>query len=161
MSITYEDIKKKRLELEMKHETRQDFLRKCLVSLFNEYKDSLDLPSQTWKDANATDHPYVTYGEMNDKGLFERKPAAFFRTDNDHAITVLISTVVDDSPHGGGAHYLITVSLHMDGGRLVADVGKGKRHIIVSSPEEDGAYFEVCAAIKDLIIHGLSDSRLD
>lgn len=35
MSITYEDIKKKRNELEMKHKTRQDFLRKCLVSLFN------------------------------------------------------------------------------------------------------------------------------
>lgn len=50
------------------------------------------------------DHPYVTCGEINDKGLFEQKPAAFFRTDDGHAITFLISTVVDDSLYGGGAH---------------------------------------------------------
>jgi hypothetical protein len=161
MSISYEDIKNKRIELEMKHNTRQDFLRKSLISLFNEYKDSLILPAKSWKDANGVDQPYVTCGEINSKGLYESKPVAAFRTNDDHIIMCLISTVVDDSLYGGGAHYLVAVSLRMDGGRLIVDVGEGTRQIIVSSPEENGAYFEVCAAIKAFIMHGLSDSRLD
>lgn len=161
MSISYADIKRKCIELEMKRETRQEFLRRCANSLANEFKASLGLPASTWFDANGVEHPYVRIGEMNDKGNFERKPIPGFRLDENLALTFMLSTVIDDSPYTGGPHYLVTVSMKVVNGQLVADLGRGKKQIIVTSPEEDGAYMEVCEGIKELIIMGFTDPRLD
>ncbi|EJB8473920.1 hypothetical protein MW376_004073 [Citrobacter freundii] len=161
MSITYADIQRKSAELEMKRETRQDFLRQCAIALSNEFKKSLSLPSDTWTDANGVDHPYIRIGDMNDKGVFERRPTAAFKLDDDLALSFMLSTVIDDTPYNGGPYYLVTVKLYVDGGRLVVDIGRGKKQVIVSSTDEDGAYFEVCEAIKEIIMMGFTDSRLD
>jgi len=161
MSITYADIKRKCNELEMKRETRLDFLRRCANTLANEFKASLELPATTWRDASGVEHPYVRMGDINDKGDFDRKPTPGFRLDDNLALTFMLSTVIDDSPFTGGPHYLVTVSLKVIDGRLVVDLGRGKKQVIVSSPEEDGAYMEVCEAIKQLILMGFTDPRLD
>ncbi len=161
MSITYADIQRKSVELEMKRETRQNFLRQCANSLANEFKKSLSLPSDTWKDASGVDHPYVRIGDINDKGTFERRPTAAFRLDDELALSFMISTVIDDAPYNGGPHYLVTVKLCVDGGRVVADIGRGKKQVIVYSPEVEGGYLDVCEAIKEVIMMGFTDPRLD
>ncbi|WP_370559414.1 site-specific integrase [Edwardsiella tarda] len=161
MSITYADIAKKYIELNMKWRERNDFLQKCACSLANEFNASLELPDSSWVDENGARHSYVQLGVLNEKGCFEKKSVIAIKLDNDFTLTFTLSIMIDISQYGGMRPYLVTISLKIIDGQLFVDIGKGRKQVIVSSPREEGAYVEACEAIKELIIDGLTEPRLD
>ncbi|PXW49740.1 hypothetical protein DFO55_13714 [Grimontella sp. AG753] len=161
MDITFNDIQQRHKELQDKYSDRKFELQELGRKLVVEYIDSLSLPSQMWIDASKVQRQYVTIGEYNDKKLFEQKPIAGFNLDNDYKLKFKISTVIDDSEYGGGAYYLVSVALWKDSGRIHVDIGDGKKTVLVPNPEEEGAFIEVCSTIKQLILSGFTDPRLD
>ena len=161
MSITYEDIKKQRIKLDELYSKRQRKLQDLAYKLIGEYKESLSLPSDVWRDGNKVDRAYVTVGSINEKGNFQHGAIASCRLDADYKIKFVVSTVVDDNPVTGGQHYLLTISMWYENGDLVVDVSKGLKQVIVSSPDQEYAFTEVCEAMKQILLSGLTDPRLD
>lgn len=161
MSISYVDIRRQSFKLENQHAARRKILQDLGYKLTSEYRESLLLPADTWTDGNGVERPYVSIGVTNDSGNFQRTSLAGLRLDGEHRLSFQISTTIDDSQVTGGAHYLISISMWKDGGTLYVDVGKGKSKIAVSTPNEEMAFAEVCAAMKQLIMAGLTDARLD
>lgn len=161
MQITYEDIQRQRVKLDQQYEDRRTKLQQDAYKLAEEYKESLSLPKETWVDSSGTDRPYVMLGTINDKGLFQRASLSSIRLDESYALNFKIATIVDDSRLSGGSQYLISISMQYNDGRLCVVVGKDSTVIIVSSPDQASAFHEVCAAIKQLIMIGFTDSRLD
>ncbi|MDP1363031.1 hypothetical protein Q6303_27925, partial [Klebsiella variicola] len=80
---------------------------------------------------------------------------------NEYRLNFKISTVVDDSKYGGGSHRLVSVSMWKSNGRLNVELAEGKKSFLVSDPNDNNAFFEVCRGIKELVVSGVTDSRLD
>lgn len=161
MSITFNDIQQGRKILQRKYQERKALLQERARDLFVQYEASLELPSERWRDANGIERWYVATGEMDQSKQFLQRSIVSFNLSNDYELTFAIATVVDDSPISGGSHYVVHVSLWMDKGRLHVDIGKGKKEVIVANPDEPGAFYEVCSAIKELVMFGITDPRLD
>ncbi|MDK9356735.1 hypothetical protein [Lelliottia wanjuensis] len=161
MSITFNEIQQNRQIVQRKYQERRTWLQEEGWKLYQEYIVSLSLPSTTWKDSNGVERQYVSIGDMNDKGLFQPMPLAALSLTDDYKLKFKISTVVDDSPVTGGAHYLVSIAMWKADGRLHVNVGDGKVEVVVASPDETGAFYEVSNAIKELILSGFKDSRLD
>ncbi|ARD61156.1 hypothetical protein Y71_14960 [Kosakonia radicincitans DSM 16656] len=161
MHVTFKDIKQRYKELQDKHSDRKFELQESARTLVSEYIESLSLPSASWVDANKVPHPYVSVGYLNEKGLFQQMPFAGFDLDKEYKLKFKVSTVVDDSEYGGGSYHLVSVALWKEKNRLHVDVGDGKKTILVSDPTENNAFFEVCRAVKELVISGVTDPRLD
>ncbi len=161
MSITYQDIQYQNQTLQKKYQERRALLWGNAQKLVNEYIGSLSLPAENWTDRKGQTRRYVTIGEINEQGLFQQTPFAAIDLDESLALVFKISTVIDDSPIDGGDYYLLTVSMWYESGRLHVKVGKDKSAIIVTSPDEDGAYYEVCSSLKQLLMSGFVDPRLD
>lgn len=161
MHITFKDIQQRYKELQTKFSNRKSELQESARKLVSEYKDSLSLPSDSWIDANKVPHPYVCVGTFNEKRLFQQMPIAGFDLDNEYRLNFKISTVVDDSEYGGGSHHLVPVSMWKSNGRLNVELAEGKKSFLVSDPNDNNAFFEVCRGIKELVVSGVTDSRLD
>lgn len=160
MSISYDDIRQQRAKLDLQYEKRRKLLQDYGYKLTTQFRDSLSLPSQTWADSVGNERPYISIGNVNDAGRFQKGSLAATNLNDDHALTFKISTVLDDSPLSGGQHYLISIAMWYENGTLFVDVGNGKKKIAVSSPDEDLAFSEVCAVMKQLIMDSLTDLRL-
>ncbi|KMV67642.1 hypothetical protein WB66_12275 [bacteria symbiont BFo1 of Frankliniella occidentalis] len=161
MSITYEDIKRQRIKLDELYSKRQRNLQDLAYKLVGEYKESLSLPSDVWRDSNQVDRAYVTVGSVNEKGNYQQGAIANCRLDADYKIRFVVSTVVDDSPLAGGQHYLLNIAMWFENGDVVVDVSKGLRQVVVSSPQQEYAFTEVCEIMKQVLLSGLTDPRLD
>ena len=161
MKITHADIKKSQKTLSEKITARQNELQEVARQIFYNYVDSLALPAETWIDHNGMPRAYVTTGELNDKGLFQARPIAAFQMDKEYKLNFLISTVVDDSRTNGGPHYLISVSINKEAGAYNIDIGKSKRNVVIRDPEDVKEMSLVSDAIKEVILLGFTDPRLD
>lgn len=161
MSISYADIRRQRIKLDNQYAVRRKLLQDLGYKLVSEYRDSLSLPAEKWTDGNGVERPYVSIGVINDSGNFQHSSLAGLRLDSEYCLSFQVSTTLDDSQVTGGSQYLISISMWKDGGTLYVDVGKGKSKIAVSTPDEEMAFAEVCAAMKQLIMAGLTDARLD
>ncbi|MEQ1964324.1 hypothetical protein ABLB69_14385 [Xenorhabdus khoisanae] len=161
MSITYEDIRIQRANLGNKYQLRKSTLINYGHKLVNEYQGSLSLPNNVWRDSSGEDRSYVSIGIVDEKGQFQKKPLAALTLNEDHKLEFKIATTVDDSPLAGGDLHAVSISMWIINGNLHVDVGNGQKEFIVSSPDEIGSFFEVCSAIKQLIMMSFIDSRLD
>ncbi len=161
MSITFEDIKRQRINLGKKYDLRKAELQKHGYKLINEYRNSLSLPSDTWRDSAGDEYSYVSVGDVNEKGEFHKKSLASFILSDDYVLKFKIATTVDDTPLTGGDLHAISISMWKTGGNLHVDVGNGQKELIISSPSEEDAFIEACSAIKQLIMISFTDSRLD
>lgn len=160
MSITFDDIRLASTRLETQHQERKDFLVDMGYKLVREYTGSLSLPSPYWKDSNNTDRPYVYVGFVNAKDLFQNAPLPSLNLDDDYALSFKVATVVNDSPLSGGPHYLLSIKISCNDGRLLVDVANGMKKFTISSFKEDGCFYEVTAAMKQIIVSALTDDRL-
>ncbi|AIU88321.1 hypothetical protein [Pectobacterium odoriferum] len=159
MHVTYQDIQQQYLLTKKRHGERRAKLHQDAYSLVAEYKDSLALKSDTWRNSQADDNPYVTTGILS-KGEYQRKPISSFDIDESLSLKFVIATVIDDSIMGG-SYYLIDISMRYENGLLIVDIGAGKEEIIVADPGKDGGYYAVCSCIKQLVLSGLIDHRLE
>ncbi len=160
MDVTYQDIQQQYRLMQKKYGERRATLQQNAYSLVAEYKDSLGLKSDTWRDSKGEDNPYVATGRVNDKGEYQRKPISSLDVDESISLKFVISTVIDDSLLGG-AYYLINVSMRYEHGFLTVDIGAGRKEVVIANPSEDGAYSEACSCIKQLILSGFVDPRLE
>ncbi|MCA5926346.1 hypothetical protein LES60_06735 [Pectobacterium brasiliense] len=160
MDVTYQDIQQQYRLMQKKYGERRTVLQQNAYSLIAEYKESLDLKSDTWRDSKGEDKPYVTTGRLNDNGEYQRKPISALDLDDSISLKFVVSTVIDDTLLGG-AHYLINIAMRYEHGFLTVDIGAGKKEVMIASPDESGAYSEVCSSIKQLILSGVIDPRLD
>ncbi|EOC1567153.1 hypothetical protein ACI1AR_002534 [Cronobacter dublinensis] len=161
MHITFKDIQQRYKELQDKFSDRKFELQEAARKLVYQYADSLSLPSDSWMDANKVPHPYVSVGKINEKGLFQQMPVAGFDLDKEYRLNFKISTVVDDSAYGGGSYHLASVSMWKSNGILNVELADGKKTFLVSDPNDNNAFFEVCCGVKELVVSGFTDSRLD
>ncbi|CDH26409.1 hypothetical protein [Xenorhabdus bovienii] len=161
MSITYEDIKKQRANLESKYRLRKANLQSNGIKLIKEYRDSLSLPNDVWRDSEGEDRGYISIGIFDDKGQFQEKVWPLLALDNDYKLKFKVATVVDDSPLTGGERHVVSISMWIIDGNLHVDVGSGQNEFIIPSPSEDNAFIEVCTAMKQLLMMSVTDSRLD
>jgi hypothetical protein len=159
MSITYEDIRAKQRELVSKYEDRKSQLHAWGYDLVNQFRDSLSLPSEFWKDSKGADRKYITIGYINDKGLFQYSPLAAIQLDDNFSLNFMLDFVIEDNPFDEQS-IRIELSLNYNEEFLVVDIAKGKKVIKVAYPSEDGAFAEVSNAIKQLVINILSEQRL-
>lgn len=161
MHITFKDIQQSRKDFLDKYSNRKVELQEAARKLVAEYIDSLSLPAELWVDGNNVPRPYVTVGYINDKNLFQQRPFDAFDLTDDYQLKFKISTVVDDSIFGGGSHHVISVALWKDKGRLYVELDDGEEKFRVEDLNENRPFFEVCAAIKQLVLLGCCDMRLD
>ncbi|PHM61184.1 hypothetical protein [Xenorhabdus ishibashii] len=161
MSITYEDIKKQRANLESKYRLRKAELQKYGHKLVHEYCASLSLTNSVWRDSEGDEYSYVSIGSVDEKGKFHKKPLESLSLSENYELKFKIATTVDDSPLTGGDLHAVSISMWIINGNLHVDVGGGQKEFIISSPSEEGVFIEVCSAIKQLIIMSFTDSRLD
>ncbi|MEI7242770.1 hypothetical protein WCU82_12285 [Pectobacterium carotovorum] len=160
MDVTYQDIQQQYRLMQKKYDERRVTLQQNAYSLVAEYKDSLGLKSDTWRDSKGEEKPYVTTGRLNDNGEYQRKPISALDLDESISLKFVVSTVIDDSTLGG-AHYLINIAMCYYHGNLKVDIGAGKKEVFIAKSDEGGAYSEVCSGIKQLILSGVVDPRLD
>ncbi len=161
MHITFKDIQQSRKDFLDKYSNRKVELQEAARKLVAEYVDSLSLPSELWVDGNNVPHPYVAVGYFNEKKLFQQMPINGFDLDDDYRLKFKISTVVDDSKSGGGSYYVTSVALWKDQGRLYVELENGQEKLCVEDHNGNRPFFEVCAAIKQLVLLGCCDMRLD
>lgn len=161
MSIVYEDIVKARQDLERKTAERLRLLRCDAANLLNEYRESLSLPGSFWTDKNDKKRAYIDSGILSDDGGFRKSAIAALTLDDDYRLNFLVSTVVNDHHMTGGDAVVIPVSLHYEKDVLHVEVNGWENEFLIANQDAEGAYFEVCAAIKGLIILQLSDYRLE
>ncbi|WP_147299034.1 hypothetical protein [Xenorhabdus cabanillasii] len=161
MSITYEDIKKQRTNLESKYRLRKAELQKYGHKLVHEYRDSLSLPNMVWRDSKGDEYSYISIGIVDEKGKFHKKPLESFTLNENYELKFKIATTVDDTPLTGGDLHAVSISMWVEDGNIHVDVGNGQKECIISSPAEDNAFIEACSAIKQLLMMSFTDSRLD
>ncbi|WP_426576700.1 hypothetical protein ACP179_20455 [Xenorhabdus stockiae] len=161
VSITFEDIKRQRINLGKKYDLRKAELQKHGYKLINEYRNSLSLPNDTWRDSEGDEYSYVSIGDVDEKGEFHKKSLASFRLSDEYELKFKIATTVDDEPLTGGDLYAVSISIWIKYDNLHVDVGNGQKELIISAPSEEDAFIEACSAIKQLIMMSFTDSRLD
>lgn len=159
--ITYDDIRNQMLKLEERHRVRRADLQKRVSKLLACYVDSLKLESPTWIDNSGNTRSYVQFGELNENQKFEKSAPAFITLDENHALNFKVSTVINDSRLDGGDTYISSLSMWFQDGDLRVAVGDDGQQFIVSDPDSEQGYVEVCEAIKASILSGLTDSRLN
>lgn len=159
MSITYADIREYKVKIDRQYDVRRSKLQKLGYKLVKEYKKSLCLPAERWRDSKGVDRPYVSVGHLNEDGAFQKTTLAAINLTDDYTLTFKVSTVIDDQPLTGGKQFLSTISMLYRDGMLNVDVGHCQRSIIVAVQEEEDAFIEVCLTMKQIIISALSDTR--
>ena len=160
MSITYKDIKAAKEALDKKVFDREGELRGYILNLKNYYQESLFLDNYQWYDRSNRGHDYVQLGEMTLNGFVET-PVVRLKMNKEREIHFAIATVIDDEPQNAGDAYIIEMAIHaLEGDAFIRMVGHNKE-IRVAMPKEKEAFHDVCAIMKQVIVNGLTDHRLD
>lgn len=161
MSIRYDDIRKQKTKLDEKYQRRWKLLQDLGYKLTSEFRGSLSLPSQTWFDNAGNEMPYVSIGIINEHGKFQKMPLASINLDDGLALNFKISTVIDDALLSGVPFHILTISMWCGNSTLIVDLASGKKKLLVSEPYDDLAFSEVCAAMKEIILSSVTDTRLE
>ncbi|ECC3607316.1 hypothetical protein AA23_00530 [Salmonella enterica subsp. enterica] len=151
METTFSELKAKHLKLlETQWQLREQLQDKA-GELLREYAESLSLPADTWTDSLGKIHPYVDIGTWSGPGKFEPVPLARLQMDDNYSLNFVIATTLDDTPMTGGYRHGVNVTLRYEKYQLYASVGSGDDAVIIPVSSKPGGFFEVCAAIKQLI----------
>ncbi len=159
MTITYEDIKNKRKQLDDKRSAHVARVVEGIRGLRDAYISSLKLPSKTWMDINGNERQYVV---LRNRDGFELQPHTI-PLNEDYKASFIISTVVDDTPRGGGA-IAVPISVFIIDGKLSVEVNEPTSWEFYSSyiaEGEQGAFDEVCEKIKDAVLMSIVDHGLE
>lgn len=160
MEITFLELKSKYLALEKKKWELRDRLQHKAAELTNELVYSLGLDSNTWIDAEGKHQPYVEVGAWSSAGMFERCPFPRLLMDDADHLNFALAITLDDTPLTGGARHALGVSLWYVGSSLHATIGVGEnqQNFQVSDIGGVGAFAEVCAGIKAIIVLAIDRS---
>lgn len=101
MTITYADIRKKKIEIDNKRIDSSNKVTQLAEKLVNEYQKSLNLPSETWGDIQGGVNKYVMVGAYNEGFGFKEKSLYNIPVIDYKSIEFSIATVIDDTPRGG------------------------------------------------------------
>ncbi|MDE9447361.1 hypothetical protein KKJ04_17605 [Xenorhabdus bovienii] len=118
MTITYKDIRERKLDVEKERNARISPIFSAASALVNAYKESLELESNTWDNIQGISHEYVMIGIVNEKEEFQQTPLTEIKLTPENHLNFTISTVVDDSPKGGDT-VLVGVTLFFDNNQKV------------------------------------------
>ncbi|MBD8128957.1 hypothetical protein [Pantoea agglomerans] len=168
--VTYEDMKKKRLELEEKVNARRNTIRTIVVQLRDAYIESLSLPATSWKRIDGAEMPYVRLCVRNrDNEGFETQeytevnPLNMPLTDDYHA-DFWLSTVIDDTPRGGTEVFVNVDIFEKDGAPKVVLREDGYQPRPPINLIRDGNSYlcdDICKAIKDIVLMSIVDPGLN
>ncbi|HBN7019238.1 TPA: hypothetical protein PJF92_000116 [Escherichia coli] len=159
MTITYEDIKNKRKQLDDKRSAHVARVVDGIRGLRDSYISSLELPSKTWMDINGKERQYVL---LRNSDGYELQPHTI-PLNEDYKASFIISTVVDDTPRGGGEVYVPVVVFIIDD-KLKVEVNEPASwefHSCFVAEGEQGAFDEVCEKIKDAVLMSIADHGLE
>ncbi|WP_058912850.1 hypothetical protein [Entomohabitans teleogrylli] len=160
MSITFQDIKNKKNELDKKIAFREATLRGDAAKLMVAYRDSLSLPKAEWFCSDGRGRPYVESGYLMN-GKFAPCSVSGFSLDEERRLKFMISTVVSDDGLHAGEYYLVSIGMWYEEKMLHVSVGGVPGSIIVACHDDTDSYFEVCTAMKDVVFRSFNDRRLD
>ncbi|MCZ4675970.1 hypothetical protein O4O00_16450 [Citrobacter sedlakii] len=155
MEMTFNDLKEKHLNLIKSQWKLREKLQDKASELLREYTESLSLPSDVWTDSQGRVHPYVEIGVWVGSGKFEATPLPRLQMDENYSLNFVIATTLDDSPMTGGYRHGVSISLRYEGVFLYASVGSGDDIVHLQVSSKPGGFFEVCAAVKQLISIGI------
>ncbi|WP_440863073.1 hypothetical protein [Symbiopectobacterium purcellii] len=151
METTFNDLKEKHLKLIETQWCLREHLQDKAGDLLREYAESLSLPATSWTDSQGKAHPYVETGVWSSPGKFEATPLLRLQMDANYSLNFVIATTLDDSPMTGGYRHGVSVSLRYEHVALYAFIGSGDDTVQLQVSPKPGGFFEVCAAIKQLI----------
>lgn len=156
MGITYEEIKKRREDVEAEQSNRRNLILSEAERLVDEYRKSLGLEKETWTDISGVTHPYVFTGKMYDAN-FRKCALNQIEFEANYFFNFTISTVVDDSPRGGKAcNVSIRIRLLYSDGTVEVDDGEKT----FRADEKENKYANVCEAIKLRVLSSVNDPEL-
>ncbi|MDE9552772.1 hypothetical protein [Xenorhabdus bovienii] len=153
MTITYKDIRERKLDIEKERNARISPIYSAASALVDEYKESLELGSDTWADIRGISHPYVVIGIVNEEGEFQKKPLTEIKLTPECRLNFTISTVTDDSPEGGDT-VLVGVTLFFDSNHVV-NAKVGNQTIYIRDDRTD-----VCNVIKGDVMRMIDNPEL-
>ncbi|WP_063160070.1 hypothetical protein [Enterobacter hormaechei] len=159
--ITHAIIKQKYRETVEKRQERKAELQDVAAKLLQKYKDSLSLPSEAWLDAGGIPRTYVTTGIRNERGLYQQKSLSSLTTDDNHSLTFIISTTLDELEGGNIASAEVAISIYKESGSYYVLVGNERRSFRVVTINAADAFDNVCDAIKSTVLSCFADERLD
>lgn len=169
--VTYEDIRKRRLDLDSQITNRSDSIRRAVKTLVDAYIDSLKLPAPAWRSLDGAEMPYVRVLVVDDNQdgspLVEVHPLKMSLTENYHA-HFWLETVVDDSPRGGDA-VKVNLDIYDDEGQVKAVVSMEDNRYRPHLKDPltlslDGKTFnteDICNVLKDCVLMSITDPGLD
>lgn len=165
MVINYKQLRNKREQAKENFRRNEDLtplicIAQCIVDA---YEISLELPSQTWTDADGNRQHYVSCG-LGTPGGFRRMPlsqipAATPRVrgnSDERKLTFSIETVVDDTP-GEVALVHTSLSITMRNNEMQVRVSDN----IVPLKDSDSPYDTVCEAIQYHVLSEIDNLRPD
>ncbi len=155
MSITYKDIRQKKEELKKKREERIQTTQKAALKLVNEYKKSLSLENDSWKDIKNIDHPYVYVVINYNEDKYRAAKISEIELTYNYTLEFVIMTVIDDSARGGES-IATNISVWVDDSGISVYVGQSGGRLVVI----DDNWVEVCDSIKDDVYQKITDPYL-
>ena len=160
MSITYDDIKEAQWLRDKKIRERSDKLRRYIEKLTVEYGGSLRVPGDPWLTGKGMLSDFVKVGVIQN-GDFEETPISMLSMNKHREIHFSLCTVIDNGDVEGKALYVVDMSVSMQGNDVCFRAAGHSREILVGMPDSSGAFHEVCAVAKAIIMKGLADPLLD
>ncbi|HHH3378778.1 TPA: hypothetical protein ACPZBE_002741 [Morganella morganii] len=148
--LTYKNIKEAHQKLISATMQRTVALRKIAVAMLGAYKESLQLPDDTFITGDGQRKPYVdTVLKEYDK--VEPCMVAALRADENHCLSFYLRTAVNDDPHSW--QYIdmgISISIQGDDAYVLLE-NESQPMIVILEPV-DGQFAEVVERIKSNLI---------
>lgn len=159
MTVTYEQIRERREELDKERDERKGLIRGAVRKLSDMYIDSLGLKGMSWKTISGQAQEYVYFRQ---DGRRYPAPENIGFTEN-YIADFKIVTVIDDTPRGGDA-VEVDVDIYVLDDELHIDVGSADdltRKEFVVDPENEAQMQKVCDALKDATLMKIVDPGLE
>ena len=159
MTVTYEQIRERREELDKEREERIRLIHGTINKLRDTYIESLGLKGANWKTIDGYTRGYVYVSQFNERDL-SPEDVQF----KDYYIAdIQIETVIDDTPRGGKS-VKVDVDIYVRDDELHIDIGSADdltRKAFVIDPENDTQMQKVCDALKDATLMKIVDPGLE
>lgn len=160
MSITYENIRTARENLDRKLNEREFELQQYAKEICREYTESLAIGKQSWTDSSGKNHAYVKLGVIAN-GEFVHSAASCLKMDSDRVIHFAVSTIVNDDEVTGGDAYILRMHVRAHGNRVYVGIAGYPEEITTSGSDGVGDFLYVSSVMKSVVLRGLIDPRLD
>lgn len=149
--ITYSDIRAKRDATKEAKKAYFQKLRNVAKKLTDKYIQSLELPSEYWKDLNGSKCPYVFIRS----GGFDCQPENI-GVDLHEGVSFELFTVTDDNPRDPQTEK-VNISINVIDGEKIAVSVAGVKSETFSPVDTDEKLNEVCEFIKDNVILSMNN----